>query len=173
MAIPPAQSPDTEDKIQSPADEELKSNVEVCDPPEGAADVDDACEDSQDDPATDTPPTARAESPASPTHSPYSLPVYIYNCPLNDLSEQLVNKWTYQRPFDVYEDLQFKPDEPRPDTPRGEVRGHSISEGPSQSKNKYIYLTRSQNIHIYLTQSKNKHIYLTQSKNIHIYLTQS
>ena len=76
--------------------------------------------DVEDDPPTDTSPTAQEDCPTPPEFSAYNLPIYIYNCPLADLSEQLVNKWTHHKAFDIYEDLQFKSDEFRPETPRGE-----------------------------------------------------
>ena len=50
-----------------------------------------------------------------------NLPCYIYNCPLEYLSEQLVNKWTFDQPQDIYEDLTFQ---------RDEVRGQSLDEDP-------------------------------------------
>lgn len=36
------------------------------------------------------------------------LPIYVYNCPLNSVMEQLVNRWTYNRPADIFEDLTFE-----------------------------------------------------------------
>ncbi len=49
------------------------------------------------------------ESVTTETHpKAATLPVYVYNCPLASLGEQLVNKWTYQRPEDIFEDLTFK-----------------------------------------------------------------
>ena len=41
-------------------------------------------------------------------HVSVPLPLYVYNCPMNILSEQLVNRWTYTRSPDIYEDLTFK-----------------------------------------------------------------
>ena len=35
------------------------------------------------------------------------LPVYVYNCPLSYLTDQMVNKWTYKNPGDIFEDLHF------------------------------------------------------------------
>ena len=53
------------------------------------------------------------------------LPVYIYNCPLRVLTEQLVNKWTFVRPPDVFEDLVFAVD----DTSFRQSAGLDTSEG--------------------------------------------
>ena len=36
------------------------------------------------------------------------LPVYVYNCPIKSLAEQLVNKWTHARAADIFEDLRFQ-----------------------------------------------------------------
>jgi len=36
------------------------------------------------------------------------LPVYVYNCPLGMVTEQLLNRWTCERPGDIYEDLTFE-----------------------------------------------------------------
>lgn len=36
------------------------------------------------------------------------LPIYVYNCPLTSVMEQLVNRWTYNRPADIFEDLTFE-----------------------------------------------------------------
>ena len=36
------------------------------------------------------------------------IPVYVFNCPLNMITEQFVNKWTYKRPTDVFLDLKFE-----------------------------------------------------------------
>ena len=41
-------------------------------------------------------------------HVSVPLPLYVYNCPMNILSDQLVNRWTYTRSPDIYEDLTFK-----------------------------------------------------------------
>ena len=40
-----------------------------------------------------------------------TLPVYVYNCPLSYVTEHLVNRWTYSKPADLYEDLTFQLDE--------------------------------------------------------------
>ena len=40
-----------------------------------------------------------------------NLPIYVYNCPLSFLTEQLVNKSTYNRPKDFFEDLRFQLEE--------------------------------------------------------------
>ena len=40
----------------------------------------------------------------------FVIPVYTYNCPLNSLTEQLINKWTYKSPADIYQDLTFSPE---------------------------------------------------------------
>ena len=45
--------------------------------------------------------------PVPDTHKSFTIPVYIYDCPLNSLTDQLVNKWTYRRPVDIYQDLTF------------------------------------------------------------------
>lgn len=37
----------------------------------------------------------------------FNIPVYIYNCPLTSLTEQLVNKWTYVKPPDLYQDMNI------------------------------------------------------------------
>ncbi|ELT88147.1 hypothetical protein CAPTEDRAFT_195377 [Capitella teleta] len=50
------------------------------------------------------PPPPQKETPELKT---MQLPVYVYNCPLNYLSEQLVNRWTFQKLNDLYEDMQF------------------------------------------------------------------
>ena len=41
------------------------------------------------------------------THKAFSIPVYVYNCPLSALSDQLVNKWTHERAEDIFQDLTF------------------------------------------------------------------
>ena len=47
--------------------------------------------------------------PDCPPHAPdlqsLTIPVYVYNCPLSSLTEQLVNRWTHQPQMDVYQDL--------------------------------------------------------------------
>lgn len=41
-------------------------------------------------------------------YSSFLMPVFVYNCPLSSLTQQLVNKWTYQKPVDIFQDLTFK-----------------------------------------------------------------
>lgn len=48
-----------------------------------------------------------AELMSSGMRSPV-LPLYVYNCPLGIITEQLLNRWTYERPRDIYEDLTFE-----------------------------------------------------------------
>lgn len=50
--------------------------------------------------------TTEASSCVEMTRS-VSLPVYVYNCPVNCLTDQIVNKWTCKMPADIYEDLRF------------------------------------------------------------------
>ena len=38
------------------------------------------------------------------------IPVYIYSCPMTCLHDQLVNKWTYCKPPDIFQDLTVKHD---------------------------------------------------------------
>lgn len=53
--------------------------------------------------------SAICSCPSIPSgHISVPLPLYVYNCPVNFLSEQLVNRWTYTRPPDIFEDLTFK-----------------------------------------------------------------
>lgn len=40
--------------------------------------------------------------------SSFQLPVYVYNCQLNYLSDQLVNQWSYKKLSDIFEDLKFQ-----------------------------------------------------------------
>ena len=39
------------------------------------------------------------------------LPVYIYNCSLSFLRDQLVDKWTFKRPDDIFQDLSTEMDD--------------------------------------------------------------
>ena len=36
-----------------------------------------------------------------------TLPIYVYDCPLNNITEQLVNRWTFQATPDIFHDLRF------------------------------------------------------------------
>ncbi|CAH1774976.1 unnamed protein product [Owenia fusiformis] len=45
----------------------------------------------------------KAECKASVT-----LPVYFYNCSLNNITEHLVNRWSYEPPDDIFQDLRFE-----------------------------------------------------------------
>ena len=49
------------------------------------------------------------ESPSSSLKS-YVLPVYVYDCTMSDLVEQLTNKWSFDGFPDIFQDLTFKYD---------------------------------------------------------------
>lgn len=53
------------------------------------------------------PEAAIANEALPDNYKAFAIPVYIYNCPLNSLTDQLVNKWTYKSPSDIYQDLTF------------------------------------------------------------------
>ena len=56
------------------------------------------------------PEAAQANEALPDNYKAFAIPVYIYNCPLNSLTDQLVNKWTYKSPSDIYQDLTFSPE---------------------------------------------------------------
>ena len=53
------------------------------------------------------PEAAKANEVLPDNYKAFAIPVYIYNCPLNSLTDQLVNKWTYKSPSDIFQDLTF------------------------------------------------------------------
>ena len=53
------------------------------------------------------PEAAEANEALPDNYKAFAIPVYIYNCPLNSLTDQLVNKWTYKSPPDLFQDLTF------------------------------------------------------------------
>jgi hypothetical protein len=66
-----------------------------------------------------TSPSAPAASSTPHTTSPKEqpeprsvhLPVYVYNCPLSYLSDQIVNRWTLKKLTDLFEDMRFPVEE--------------------------------------------------------------
>ena len=110
---------------ETPADIDLEGenqDSEQFEASAGAADVGSHTDDHQDRESSVNSSPRRRSSNAPPTSSSpirdggdnmveeeaLVLPIYIYNCPLQMLTDQLVNKWTYHRPDDISEDLTFK-----------------------------------------------------------------
>ncbi len=61
-------------------------------------------------------PTINADAPPecdpqADNFQSFSIPVYMYNCPLSSLTDQLVNKETSKCPEDVYQDMRFTTEE--------------------------------------------------------------
>ena len=106
---PKAEQPQTDGK----ADQNMETDNETDTPTSDVTVEDEKLEVDESESNTDQADDIRdspetAEPPLEPEEEALDLPVYIFNCPLSMVTEQLINKWTYHRPDDITEDLTFK-----------------------------------------------------------------
>ena len=97
----------------------------------------------------DTHPEVAQNLDAPKSSTSVVLPCYIYNCPLSFLSEQLINKWTFQCPSDIYEDLTFKVDEARDLSTEQKNEEESMSQRPRRISELDLGKNEDQNQDVY------------------------